>query len=392
MCFNRTKIIAIAAFVFAQGCMSERKSAVPMVDDIGADVSTRYRYRLSCIYKGEKSETVKLRGDLLASCYPSVFSDNGLPIVLRIQFNKFESFGAWTTLLSLCSLSVIPSITHWETTFNCVVELADESDGKATFDLVNVFEQAYSILAPSGFFVYTGDKNVPGRRVFSENRQYISSGNSIYDSGDFVGFVRNNVSFRRALAYAVAVKIKELEDTGKIDVFLGKKGKQRSSAPQHNVIRLDRESNGGYSFVIDMIGSPANKKAAVQAVLNEFAESVKEEYKDAFPGADAASLSVAFPASELKIEGERISGCAVVLTIKPLSLMYDPHTRLGKVSVRFNPDQREEAWAWVKKNIETLARDKNIALTTGQVPPAATYYLLGEKVEGNIMEIEFKTE
>ena len=226
MCFNRAKIIAIVAIVLTQGCMSERKSAVPMVDDIGADVSTRYRYRLSCVYKGEKSETVKLRGDLLASCYPSVFSDNGLPIVLRIQFNKFESFAAWTTLLSMCSLTVIPGITHWETTFNCAVELADESDGKAVFDLVNVFEQASSVLGPSGMFVYTGDKNVPGRRVFSENRQYINSGNSIYDSGDFVGFVQNNVSFRRALAYAVAVKIKELEDTGKIDVMLDRKNKR----------------------------------------------------------------------------------------------------------------------------------------------------------------------
>ena len=176
---------------------------------------------------------------------------------------------------------MIPGITHWETTFNCAVELADESDGKAAFDLVNVFEQACSILVPSGFFVYTGDKKVPGRRVFSENRQYINSGNEIYDPSDFVGFVRNNVPFRRALAYAVAVKIKELEDSGRIDAMLGKKGKQRSSAPQHNVIRLDRESNGGYSFAIDMMGSLANKEAAVQAVLSEFAESVKEEYKDA---------------------------------------------------------------------------------------------------------------
>ena len=127
-------------------------------------------------------------------------------------------------------------------------------------------------------------------------------------------------------------------------------------------------------------------------MLNEFAESVKEEYKDAFPGADVASLSVAFPESELKIAGERISGCAVVLTIKPLSLIYDPHTRIGKVSVRFNPDQREEARAWVIKNIKTLTRDKNIALVTGQLPPDANCDLLGEKVDGNVMEVEFKTE
>ena len=47
---------------------------------------------------------------------------------------------------------------------------------------------------------------------------------------------------------------------------------------------------------------------------------------------------------------------------------------------------------WMSYNIETLACDKNIALVTGQLPPAATYYSLGEKVDGNVMEIEFKTE
>ena len=47
---------------------------------------------------------------------------------------------------------------------------------------------------------------------------------------------------------------------------------------------------------------------------------------------------------------------------------------------------------WMSYNIETLARDKNIALVTGQLPPAAKYYSLGEKVDGNVMEIEFKTE
>lgn len=54
--------------------------------------------------------------------------------------------------------------------------------------------------------------------------------------------------------------------------------------------------------------------------------------------------------------------------------------------------QSAEARAWARENIETLARDKNIALVTGQRPPDANYYLLGEKIDGNVMEIEFKTE
>ena len=390
MCFRRVMMPLILVLLLAQGCMSERKSAVRMVNDIGADISTRYRYRISCVYKGEKSETVDFRGDLLSGYYPNVFSDGGLPIVLRVKFNKVESSDSWTVLLAMCSLTVIPEITHWETTFNCSVELADELDGKASFDLVNVFEQACSILVPSGFFVYTGDMDVPGRRAFSENRQYVATGNRFYNSGDFLTRLQEDVPLRRAMAYAVAVKIKEFEDAGKIDAALGKKEVPRSSAFPHNVIRLDRESDGGYSFAIDMTGGAAGSDAAMQAVLREFAESVKEDYHDAFPGVDIASLSVSF--SGLKTEGRLIRGRAVVLAMQPLSLVYDPHTRRGKLSVRFNVGQSAEARAWIRKNIETLARDKNIALTTGQLPPAATYYSLSEKIEGNVMEVEFRTE
>lgn len=47
----------------------------------------------------------------------------------------------------------------------------------------------------------------------------------------------------------------------------------------------------------------------------------------------------------------------------------------------------------MKRFVETIVLDKNIALTTGQLPPAATYYSLGESLkDGNVLEIEFKTE
>ena len=120
-------------------------------------------------------------------------------------------------------------------------------------------------------------------------------------------------------------------------------------------------------------------------------KSIKEEYLDTYPSADVASLVVSF--SGLKREGVRISGRAAVLTIKPLSLTYDVHTRRGRLAVKFNAGQAEEAKAWARRNIETLARDKNIALTTGVIPPAAKFYLGREELkDGNVLEIEFKTE
>ena len=94
----------------------------------------------------------------------------------------------------------------------------------------------------------------------------------------------------------------------------------------------------------------------------------------------------------MNANGKMITGRAAVLTIKPTSLTYDANTRRGKMAVKFGVGQAEEARAWIHRNIKTLARDKNIALTTGQLPPEATYYPLGEKVDGNVMEIEFKTE
>ena len=50
------------------------------------------------------------------------------------------------------------------------------------------------------------------------------------------------------------------------------------------------------------------------------------------------------------------------------------------------------AGSWLRRNIETLAYDENIMLVTGQAPPEGHYYSFGEKIEGNVMEIEFRTE
>lgn len=47
----------------------------------------------------------------------------------------------------------------------------------------------------------------------------------------------------------------------------------------------------------------------------------------------------------------------------------------------------------IRDYIETIVRDKNITLTTGEPPPPGKYYLLKENtLPGNILEIEFKTE
>lgn len=389
---------AILAVLFLHGCCSERASAVPQVRDVGPNVVTKYRYRLShaysLIYSEDIHKDIHLKDDILAKYQPRAFSSAGIPVVLRIKYNKMDVEGEWSTLIGMCTIGLIPDWTRYSYFFDCSIEMADAEDGKSTFEIACMTDHA-STWVPTAFLFFNGEASVDGRRVFSQPTRRV--GGDKGPSAQAMEYkpekrLSNDRTFRQALAYAVAVKLKELEDSGKIDAMLRKKVENRSAAPAHSVVQLDRDAKDGfaYSFAIEFAGTPSDFKSAARAVLQDFSKSVKDEYLDTFPSADVASLVVSF--SGLKREGLRISGRAAVLTIKPTSLTYDANTRRGKMAVKFGVGQAEEARAWIHRNIKTLARDKNIALTTGQVPPAATYYSLGEKVEGNIMEIEFKTE
>ena len=197
---------------------------------------------------------------------------------------------------------------------------------------------------------------------------------------------------QRALAYGVAVKLKELEDSGKIDAMLKKKTADVSTAPKHNIVRLDRDSNKNFSygFELELLENPADSKKVWQTVLQDFAKSLKEDYVDAFPSVDIASLEVSF--SGFKRDGLRLSGSAAVLTLKPISLEYNPYNRRGTMSVRFAEGQVSEASAWIRRNVKTLVRDKNIALTSGSLPTEGKFAITNEKIDGNVMTIEFMVE
>jgi hypothetical protein len=159
---------------------------------------------------------------------------------------------------------------------------------------------------------------------------------------------------------------------------------------QYRIDSLVRESNSdfAYAFTLEMNGEPSIE--AFFGIQGVFAREVLDVYMAEYPNADVSTLRVyVLP----RLSHGRIEGRAKVLTIKPLSLSYDAATRRGKLSVRFNDGQMESARAWIRKNVETLARDKNIALVTGEIPPAAKFYLGREELkDGNVLEIEFKTE
>ena len=378
--------LSISVLALACGCVSARNSAVPMVQDVGADVVTRYRYRVTRVYDGETSTALGLQTTFLAKFQPRAFSSVGIPVVLRITSPRLDASASWTPLLSMCTIGAFPMLNETSYTFNCSVELFDEKDGNAPFELVSRQDCADTWL-PTAFLLYNGTPDFDGCRVFCKHFRMSGSKNFHIGPCEWdmnTGKLKSiDILMQEALAYAAAVKLKELEDAGKVEAMLRKAAEARSIAPPHRVVRLD-------SFAIEMLRKPDDEQTAIKAVFSEFIESLKQDYLDTFPAARKEALFVSI--SGLRKEGLRISGRAAVLTIKPVSLDYDPRTRRGKLLVRFNAGQAEEARKWIRRNIETLARDKNIALTTGQLPPKATCCSLGEKIDGNVMEIEFRTE
>ena len=412
------KIISPLVLVCISGCITEsvRDSSVAKVANFGPNISTRQRYSLVCGYQGEGTQAIETNWKFLSEYQPNVFrSEGGIPIVLRARlkngdFHYTSLFGSF--LLSLFSLQIIPHTQKQEAIYECVIEIEGIENVHASFEILNVGDRASSHLFPSPLLWYTDSPAVEGYCVFSQHTQTMTmtypSVSEIYNQNKGVlgdghkAYGSAHVSFKgvdfssgleqRSLAYGLAVKLKELEDSGKIDAMLKKKAAEVSTAPKHNIIRLDRDSDKTftYSFELELAQNPTDFKKAWQAVLLDFAKSLKEDYRDAFPSVDMASLEVSF--SGFKREGLRLSGRAAVLTLKPISLDYNAHTRSGKLSVRFTAGQESEAKVWIQRNIKRLIRDKNIALTAGTLPPEAGYQVIEEKTEGNVMAIEFKSE
>ena len=78
---------------------------------------------------------------------------------------------------------------------------------------------------------------------------------------------------------------------------------------------------------------------------------------------------------------------------KNLYFKYDSKMAEGIIAVRINGNRLDEARKFCRDNIETIARDKNVALYTGEAPSEAKYYILDEEiVDDNILEMKFKVE
>ena len=374
-----------------------------------------------------------------AKYYPEVFSADGVPVRYEVRTRDWgddvQELGL-TGTLSMLTATVIPWWRNGENRIQIPVRPFGGEKSESHLGVYQRTDVVTSIL-PTPYLFLHGDPrpdDVKPHKSFVNHDYWCPSG----DAGAF----RHT---DEAMAMGLAIRLHELEESGfvtdeavraaknayaayladgnrqvhrerKVVENVGRQnhdsgclrdfqGKTQTPAavpvaprsavevPTYRVVSLERDSanNIRYKFVVELVGE--NIRDPLQGfriVQRDFRKSVEEDYIRTYGPIDCA-VRVDF--SELKQVERRVEGVAIVLTIKPLSLSYDNQSRRGTVTVRFGVNQYEEARDWARRNIETLARDKNIALVTGQLPPEARYYSLGEKLkDGNVLEIEFKTE
>ena len=169
--------------------------------------------------------------------------------------------------------------------------------------------------------------------------------------------------------------------------------RQQPAKKLYRIVESERENGEVFArrFVLEALGDI--DVSTERMIRREYIEDLKLDFAETFGVRDVNSIYVDF--SQFVLRDRRIEGRAIVFSATPSAYMeYDANSRKGKMTVRFNNAVRGADWAreWACRNIEMLVRDKNILLTTGERPPAGQYTSLNEKWNGNILEIEFKTE
>lgn len=76
-----------------------------------------------------------------------------------------------------------------------------------------------------------------------------------------------------------------------------------------------------------------------------------------------------------------------------LSMDYNEKTHKGLIKIQYPQEEYEGARKFVRRSIETLAKDKNVLLQTGVAPSEARYYIGAETIpEPGVLQVAFEVE
>lgn len=334
----------------------------------------------------------------LQHCQPEVFAADGIAIQLKkgraydndgkvVEKAEFYEDGNLSFLFAISSCFILPYYQSAETTRKYSIVI-DKSKYLSPVVIKTKEEQCVSVLSPLApllSWVWM-DWGVPDK-------------DNIWEVSHSLGVSRNTCSNEkdRALAYALALRLKAFEETGvnvretfksqtALDEITG-----TAALPKYKVVEWLKK-NDSYVFKLSFPEANNITAAMIRMVEKDFASTVISRYLEDEPSANRNDLQVFY--SVFDFRGRFAEGEAVVISLQ-LELeksYYDSTTRRGKIAVRVVPSKYEQAREWIRRNIAELARDKNIRLTAGVIPDEASFYIGKETYENGVLEMEFKTE
>lgn len=392
-----------AALLNVSGCRHVRNSGSVSVDGGVHSIITSNRYKLLAVKFGEGVDATQGNMQSMASFnaslakhQPGVFSGDGIPFVISEDalIDDPPSSGGIAGVLSAVTLTLLPQCYSFGGCQKFTLDVLDNPDARATFELRTRQDNAMSIWTPLPLMWYTGD---PADVDGWEQRSVATLHSREFLFGDMSSAYDYNELREEAMAYALAALLKKLEEDGLVDKSRSRDAtwftKQAGSfGDSLDIMDFKKDDGYGhrYSFAVRIRGGRHVSIRESRAMQEEIRAKIREDYVASFPGVAARSLVVDFP--EFSLRNGVITGSAVVLSLSAESLRYDPGTHTGMMRVRIGEGQFEDARRYARRNIEILVRDKNVALDARAIPSAATFYTHDEALKGDVLEISFKTE
>lgn len=385
------------------GCMHQRTAYFVSVEGGIKPVVTRNRYTLvDAKHKAETANVDVMSGSTfgmrftnggLRKFQPNVFSDDGIRVMLDYKLLNRISGSSLGAVPFMFTLGVLPLFNCWENKSRCILNVLDNPDARMSFERHDIGESATTMFSPLSFLFYNGDADAPDSMASHSDLQTHMRCCYMIDSVNTDMYISGS---EEVLAYAIAALLKKMEDNGLIAEVNNKHADrnetlQNSVSDKYEIVEFEKDDDCTYrySFALKRRDSSSVTVRESRELKKILRAMIREDYLLSFPDA-ARSVVIDFP--KFSLQNGSVVGNAVALTFSVASLEYDSHRRRGVMRIGIGENQFEDAWRYARKNIESIARDKNIALEADKIPLVAQFYLEGEKLNGGMLEISFRVE
>ena len=383
--------VIIIACMHMAGCVHTHSVVTVDAEGNVERIKTRYRYRIVERSAMDKKMLLDIHTDAFAEFQPDVFNSAGIPVELAEDTVTLKEKDQALSILGLLTFLTFPAVEtlhenkllSFKIAYTNGLGMSARTCGHAISSMAN---------NPLPLFIsYWGSTGC------IKNGQTFSGHN--YDM---------NLIEKRARVYAIAARLKELEDSGRITDLLAAKvmlAHRLSRVLQGNVdygnvdmcpFEINElENEGDHDFAYRF--SLSKKKVGgltpldVNEIRNAFHAVIRSIYVMKHWELNPRALAVDFV--EFTVTDGHIRGKVVVVTTEVDSVSYDSVSRKGRIAVRVNVNQLDDARRLIRKRIGEFASRSNIVVEGDAIPSGARFYTESETLNDNgILEVDFRTE